>query len=276
MRLGSEEAVAAMEAEAIVAKAVQATPGESGAQVLNQVKIGETNLPLARLLIFTTADPEKNRSQGKYETEEVSLGENGKKIPYLLVHTGDGDFGQVGELAYAVLPAVPGVEYDQGSGFWCLLAQGHRGVDGQSPQHPTLPSVVYKVGQGWVQPAMVKLDKPLALVLRPGAVFADAFQVPLSSDGRDYLLLENRQRLGFDHVLPAEGLLVWRVQVQADQGKRVTLLGVKSEQEPQQLRPLARPTDELRVHTAGGQVIINQVHTDIYGNVYFHLQRSRR
>ena len=37
------------------------------------------------------------------------------------------------------------------------------------------------------------------------------FKIPLRPDGSEYLLLENRRRLGFDQSVPAEGLLIWRV-----------------------------------------------------------------
>jgi hypothetical protein len=32
-------------------------------------------------------------------------------------------------------------------------------------------------------------------------------------DGSEYLLLENRRKIGFDQSIPAEGLLIWRVVV---------------------------------------------------------------
>ena len=34
---------------------------------------------------------------------------------------------------------------------------------------------------------------------------------PPKPDGSEYLLLENRQKKGFDASLPGEGLLIWRV-----------------------------------------------------------------
>jgi hypothetical protein len=36
-------------------------------------------------------------------------------------------------------------------------------------------------------------------------------KIPLRADGSEYLLLENRKRMGFDADLPADGLLIWRV-----------------------------------------------------------------
>ncbi|MFM7151937.1 MAG: hypothetical protein ACKO23_19085, partial [Gemmataceae bacterium] len=39
----------------------------------------------------------------------------------------------------------------------------------------------------------------------------ECIKIPLRTDGSEYLLLENRRRMGFDRDLPAEGLLIWRV-----------------------------------------------------------------
>ena len=39
----------------------------------------------------------------------------------------------------------------------------------------------------------------------------ECFKVLIRRDGSEYLLLENRQRKGFDASLPGDGLLIWRV-----------------------------------------------------------------
>jgi hypothetical protein len=39
----------------------------------------------------------------------------------------------------------------------------------------------------------------------------ECYKVLVRRDGSEYFLLENRRRIGFDHNLPAEGLLIWRV-----------------------------------------------------------------
>jgi hypothetical protein len=36
-------------------------------------------------------------------------------------------------------------------------------------------------------------------------------KIPVRPDGSEYFILENRKKKGFDAVLPAEGLLIWRV-----------------------------------------------------------------
>jgi hypothetical protein len=39
----------------------------------------------------------------------------------------------------------------------------------------------------------------------------ECFKVLIRADGSEYLLLENRQRKGYDASLPADGLLIWRI-----------------------------------------------------------------
>ena len=65
---------------------------------------------------------------------------------------------------------------------------------------------------GWVKPAVVDPTVRQKLVLGPiEKATNECFKIPLRPDGSEYLLLENRRRIGFDQSVPAEGLLIWRV-----------------------------------------------------------------
>ena len=100
-------------------------------------------------------------------------------------------------------PENPGSE---GLGVWCLMSN-ERGAG-----KPQQMSAWCKEQLGWLAPAVIDPRVPQKLVLGPVEGSAsEAFKVLLRPDGAEYLLLENRRRIGFDESLPSEGLLVWRV-----------------------------------------------------------------
>jgi M6 family metalloprotease-like protein len=100
-------------------------------------------------------------------------------------------------------PENPGSE---GLGVWCLMSN-ERGAG-----KPQQMSAWCKAQLGWLAPAVIDPRVPQKLVLGPVEGSAgEAFKVLLRPDGAEYLLLENRRRIGFDESLPSEGLLIWRV-----------------------------------------------------------------
>ncbi len=65
---------------------------------------------------------------------------------------------------------------------------------------------------GWIKPAVIDPRLPQQLILSPIENSSNqCVKIPLRPDGSEYLLLENRRRIGFDESLPGEGLLIWRV-----------------------------------------------------------------
>ncbi len=65
---------------------------------------------------------------------------------------------------------------------------------------------------GWIHPVVINPRVPQDLILAPiEDSSSQCFKIPLRPDGSEYLLLENRRRIGFDESLPGEGLLIWRV-----------------------------------------------------------------
>lgn len=95
----------------------------------------------------------------------------------------------------------------EGIGNWCLMAGGSWNDGGDVPAHP---SAWCKVNQGWVSVANQTVNGTVAV-----ADVKDAHTVyRLWKDGgpgREFFLLENRQRTRFDAYLPGEGLLIWHV-----------------------------------------------------------------
>jgi len=149
-----------------------------------------------------------------YWPHRASFSHQGKRWPYFIVQEGGPrmtdisvfchEFGHMLGLPdlYA-RPEVPGME---GVGVWCAMSNQ---LPNGRPQHFSAWS---KEQLGWLKPTMVDPRVKQKLILSP--VEHDAtqcFKVPLKADGSEYLLLENRNKKGWDANLPAEGLLVWRV-----------------------------------------------------------------
>jgi M6 family metalloprotease-like protein len=103
--------------------------------------------------------------------------------------------------------------YDQddsshGAGLWCLMAAGSWLEQGARPGHI---SAWGKVRLGWVRPTLVarsqtRVEIP-AVETQPVVL-----KIPIGeADAKEYFLVENRQRVGFDQGLRDEGLLVWHI-----------------------------------------------------------------
>lgn len=106
-----------------------------------------------------------------------------------------------------------GSEWD-GSGVWDLMAGGSWNNGGITPAHP---AGLHKSQHGWVTVETVKTTK--AVILKPFTKkYGKVIKVVSSKyKPKQYLLLENRTRKGFDFHLPGEGLLVWRVDESKEQ-----------------------------------------------------------
>lgn len=95
----------------------------------------------------------------------------------------------------------------EGIGNWCLMAAGAWGFSG-TQQHPSHMCGWCKTKLGWVAPRrlMPGSHTILASETDPALYLIDSGYAP-----GEYLLLENRQAVGFDADLPASGLAVWHV-----------------------------------------------------------------
>ena len=102
-----------------------------------------------------------------------------------------------------------------GSGMWDLMASGSYGGGGARPVHP---AALHKMQHKWVETETIDAstmegDK-MSLTLPPFTTMPGYKIIKLTSPAfkpTQYLLLENRMRVGFDSRLPGEGLLVWKV-----------------------------------------------------------------
>jgi M6 family metalloprotease-like protein len=151
---------------------------------------------------------------GLYWPHRASVTHQGKRWPYFIVQEGGErmtdisvfchEFGHMLGLPdlYA-RPEVPGME---GVGVWCAMSQQN---GGGRPQHFSAWS---KDQLGWLKPVTIDPRARQKIVLAPIETDPEqCVKVPVRPDGSEYFLLENRKKTGFDSVLPAEGLLIWRV-----------------------------------------------------------------
>ena len=100
----------------------------------------------------------------------------------------------------------------EGLGNWCLMGGGSWNGSGNTPSHP---SAWCKINQGWVSVVNptkngvvtigdVKTTKKVHRLWKDGA------------PGKEYFLVENRQRKLYDQKLPGDGLLVYHVDETLD------------------------------------------------------------
>ncbi|HHN74011.1 MAG TPA: M6 family metalloprotease domain-containing protein, partial [Acidobacteria bacterium] len=98
----------------------------------------------------------------------------------------------------------------RGAGAFDVMARGMWGGDGNSPERPTHPSAYTKALAGWIVPQRVtgtELGASIPAVETNAT--AREFNRPDICSHEEYLLLENRQKTGFDSLLPGDGLLIW-------------------------------------------------------------------
>ncbi len=100
----------------------------------------------------------------------------------------------------------------EGLGNWCLMGGGSWNGEGDIPSHP---SAWCKANQGWVSVVNRKTNGPVTIEdVKSGRKVYRLWKD--GAPGKEYFLLENRQRTLYDRKLPGEGLLVYHVDEAID------------------------------------------------------------
>ncbi|MFM7148349.1 MAG: M6 family metalloprotease domain-containing protein, partial [Gemmataceae bacterium] len=155
------------------------------------------------------------RRGGLYWPHRANFNHQGKRWPYFICPEGGDAIASISVITHEFghllglpdLYARPEVPGEEGLGVWCTMSTGH-GRDGK----PLHFSAWCKAQLGWVKPAEIDPRVQQKILLAPiNGSTTECIKIPLRTDGSEYLLLENRRRIGFDRDLPAEGLLIWRV-----------------------------------------------------------------
>lgn len=123
--------------------------------------------------------------------------------------------GRVGVMAHELghllcgLPDLYDTDYSsKGTGRWDLMAGGSWNNSGHTPAHPT---AWCKLKCGWVNPTVI-LNNTQNITLKPYHNNQDIIKIPIGSvNSKEYFLLSNRQKHGFDKNLPGEGMIIEHV-----------------------------------------------------------------
>ena len=107
-----------------------------------------------------------------------------------------------------------GSEWD-GSGVWDLMAGGSWNNGGLTPAHP---AGLHKSQHGWIDVQDVTTTTSGVVIPPYSKTTGKVVRVRSTKfKPTQSLILENRRRVGFDRMLPGEGLLVWRVDTKMEQ-----------------------------------------------------------
>jgi M6 family metalloprotease-like protein len=111
------------------------------------------------------------------------------------------------------LPDLYGTQwFHPGVGSWDLMATGAWGCRGDDPARPCHMGAWSKSMLGWVDVTTPEGDEDHGTVtLPPVQTSGQVLRLDVQDGSREYLLLENRQRVGSDVDLWEPGLLIWHV-----------------------------------------------------------------
>lgn len=134
---------------------------------------------------------------------------DGVKVSRYFMAPEDGRVGVMShELGHLLMgwPDLYDTDYSsRGTGRWDLMAGGSWNNGGNTPAHP---SAWCKVKAGWVTPKVV-FNANQNVTIKSYHNNADVYKCPIGSSGsKEYFLLSNRQKTGFDTHLPGNGLII--------------------------------------------------------------------
>jgi M6 family metalloprotease-like protein len=153
---------------------------------------------------FTSADNNANGVKVKvrdFHTEPALWGTSGTGILHIgvICHETGHFFG---------LPDLYDTDNSSdGIGSWCMMANSW-GFDG-TQTHPPHFSAWCKIFLGWVTPTL--LDAPGTYTVNQAETNKSVYQINRGFVPGEYLLIENRQPVGLENVIPQGGLAIWHV-----------------------------------------------------------------
>lgn len=111
------------------------------------------------------------------------------------------------------LPDLYDIDYSShGIGNWGLMSGGTWGGVSRPGDRPVHMCAWSKYVLGWIDPVTVA-ETRTNVVIGPVGDHGDVYQLfpDNQTDSREYYLIENRQRIGFDAGLPGTGLAIWHI-----------------------------------------------------------------
>lgn len=135
---------------------------------------------------------------------------NGVTVDSYFMAPEDGRVGVMAhELGHLLMgwPDLYDTDYSSaGTGNWDLMASGSWNGQGDTPAHPC---AWCKAAAGWVTPATIQGQQSVSLA--PFQSNADVLRLPVTGSSSEYFLLSNRQKAGFDALIPGGGLIIEHV-----------------------------------------------------------------
>jgi immune inhibitor A len=136
---------------------------------------------------------------------------NGVKVSNYSMEPEDGRIGVFcHELGHVFgLPDLYDYGYDSaGTGSWDLMAGGSWNNGGLNPAHPI---GWCKAKLGWLNPTKI-FNAQQVVTLKPYAKNDQIFKLPINDiNSKEYFLMENRKKTGFDTYLPGDGLIITHI-----------------------------------------------------------------
>ncbi|MBD3290728.1 M6 family metalloprotease domain-containing protein, partial [candidate division KSB1 bacterium] len=178
--------------------------------------------------VYTTNDPRANGGRIRINDYIIQpeLSGDGTQNDLIEIGVFCHEFGHALGLPDLYDTDDPPAETSEGVGNWCLMGGGSYGGDGRHSGKPVHMSAWCKEALGWIIPVVVdanyqdlqfpqvESDVPPVVykIWRNGNV--DSYLSRFGADlplGREYFLVENRQKTGFDEYIYSGGLLIWHV-----------------------------------------------------------------
>lgn len=146
-----------------------------------------------------------------------------------------------------------------GAGEWCVMATGSWAGEAEKPSHM---SAWAKMRLGWLTPTVI--TKPMQSLKIPSSSERPfALKIPIGEiDSREYFMVENRRRVGFDAMIPAEGLIIWHIDEEKgdndnEQHKLVDVVEADRVQDLDAIDGYRRPNYDVDVFTGGGKSVFD-------------------
>lgn len=94
-------------------------------------------------------------------------------------------------------------------GNWDLMSNGSYNDNQNCP--PTY-SAFERYSLGWAEPTELDLKTAVPVEMMPYIETGQCYRVSVTSDDKEYFLIENRQQKGWDEFLPGHGIVVWHIE----------------------------------------------------------------
>lgn len=148
-----------------------------------------------------------------YDFEQPTV--DGKRVGYYIMVAESSPMGVMAhEFGHLLgLPDLYDTDYTQsggetdGAGLWDIMAAGSFLNAGDTP---SLISAWTRVQLGWANVITVSANTD-GIILWNAAQCSTVLRMNIPDHPREYFLLENREKTGYDAYLPGEGLLIWHI-----------------------------------------------------------------